>query len=529
MTTKRLLGILATVALALTACSGEGSQTGSSRDDAAPTPGIHEGKTPDEVTRGGTLTFADMAESRSLDPTRTFSTGFSGGTALVAVYDQLMRWNEREQEFEPRLAQSVEPNEDHSVWTINLRSGVTFSDGTPLNADAVLGSFDYYFANQGLDLGVVAPLWVEATKVDDLTVQITLSDTWATFPFALGTGLGFIMAPAAIANGPDEFQPIGAGAFTFDVYRPAEELVLTANPEFWEGRPHLDALRFVWLGADDTRLDSFESGSVDVALIRNEKIIQQAWEDDTSGWITFENLGVLININAAEGRPGASLTVRQAIAHAIDAEELNDRVWDGKGMPTKHLFGPESHWYNPDAPVREYDLEKAKELLDQARSEGFDGTVRLLSPGDALAREQGLALQAQLEAAGFTVELDFARTRADLTTRIYVDRDYDFARSGLSTSDADPYGRLFEQYFSTAVTNTGSFNDPAMDDLLVELRTAQGEDRRDVLRRIEELYLDKVPGLSLASSATFLIWGDTVHGVQPTNEAMVGFEKAWIE
>ncbi|NLT30407.1 MAG: ABC transporter substrate-binding protein [Propionibacterium sp.] len=520
--------------LALSACTRAdsppaGTDTGGTNgENSYFEPGFFEQDAPGEPTSGGTLTVADYAEARTLDPSRAIATGYSGGSSLVAVYDQLIRWNQRDQAFEPRLAESVEPNDDHTQWTINLREGVNFSDGTPLNADAVIGSFNYYLQNQGFDLGVVGPKWAGAEKVDDLTVQVNLREPWATFPFALGMGMGFIPAPAAIANGPDNFEPIGAGAFTFETYKPQEELVLAKNPDFWEGEPHLDKLRFVWVGADETKHDSLNTGSVQAAVIRDLRMVKESREADYSGWLTVESLGNIIQVNRAEGRPGHDPAVSHAIAHAINEEELYDRVFDGLGLPTKRLFPPGYRYYNEDVEAPEFDPEKATEFLAEAKENGFDGHLKIISLADPISRDQGLTLQAQLEGAGFTVENDFVRSVTDITTKIHIERDFDFARTALAMGDSDPYWRLYSGFHSQSPANAYGYADPDFDALLEELQATPVDERDDVLKRIEEKFLADLPAVSFAGNVTLIAWQQDVHGVQPTNDAMVGFEKAWI-
>ncbi|NLT30132.1 MAG: ABC transporter substrate-binding protein, partial [Propionibacterium sp.] len=251
--------VLTAAVLALSACarSEEGTDP-APRDDQSTDNPVQAGHFPEdgdagEPSRGGTLTYADLSEVRSLDPTQVIPTGSSGATALVAVYDQLVRYDAASGEYQPRLAESVEPNEDHTEWTITLRPDISFSDGTPLDADAVIGSMNHYMQSQAFDVATIGPLWDGVDKVDDRTVVVKLKEPWAVFQASLARGLGFIVAPSAIADGPENFTPIGAGAFTFDNYAPGEHLLLKANPNHWDGAPYLDNLRFVWLGADQTK------------------------------------------------------------------------------------------------------------------------------------------------------------------------------------------------------------------------------------------------------------------------------------
>ncbi|MGJ3508257.1 ABC transporter substrate-binding protein [Enemella sp. A6] len=532
---SRFAAVAAACALALTACARSGDDpdddnNGGQKGDAGDyyTAGIFEKEAPGEPTDGGTLTMADYAETRSLDPTSTIATGYSGGTSLVAVYDQLVRWNEREQDLEYRLAEKVEPNDEYTEWTITLRDGVKFSDGTPVNADAVVGSFNYYLQNKGYDAAVVGPFWGGAEAVDEKTVKVTLRQGWATFPFALGKGMGFIVAPAAIKDGKDGFQPIGAGAFKYESYKPQEELVLAANPDHWDGKPHLEKLRFVWVGADETKYESLTSGQVDTALIRSIELLKQGREADVSGWVKLEGMGNVININMAEGRPGTNLKVRQALGHALDEQDLYQRAFDGLGKPSKHVFGPESKWHNEDAPAPEHDPEKAKKLLEEAKAEGFDGKIVLTASADPGSREQSMIMQAQLEAVGFTVENDFVRTIADITNKIYIERNYDFARSALSMEEADPFWRLQANMHSKSPTNSSGYADPEFDALVDELRTTEGDERKDVLQRIEARLMDQMPYVILSGAPAYVAWNDHVHGIVPSNDAMLAFDKAWL-
>ncbi|MGJ3508191.1 ABC transporter substrate-binding protein [Enemella sp. A6] len=529
----RVVALLVAGGLAFSACARDAADPRDNPthdgDTSHFTPGVYEESDPGEPTSGGTLTFAAFSEARSLDPTKTIATGYSGGNALVAVYDQLVRWNVREEKFEPRLAESVEPNDDHTEWTITLREGATFSDGTPVNADAVVGSFEYYVKNKGFDMAVIGPLWGGAEKVDDRTVRVNLTESWATFPFALGLGMGFIVAPAAIEKGPEGFTPIGAGPFTLDSYSPTEELVLAKNPKYWDGEPHLDKLRFVWLGADQTKYESLNGDQVQAAVIRDVDIIKKARDADLPGWVSNDNVGTGILVNRADGRPaGEYPEIVLAMAHAIDEKALYDRVFDGLGLPSKHLFGPQSPWHHADAKSPEYDPDKATELLNKAKEKGFDGRIVNTTLATPVSRDQAMIIKAQLEAVGFTVENDFIRTVADHSVKTQVERDFDVNRSAQAITDIDPYWRLYSAFHSSSVANISSYHDPEMDKLIDELREAAGDDRADVLRRVEEKVAADMPVIPLGAGIAMVGWTADAHGINPTNDGMVGFEKAWL-
>ncbi|WFR72010.1 ABC transporter substrate-binding protein [Prescottella defluvii] len=163
------------------------------------------------------LTFSVQALAAVLDPAKTAARGGSGGDELAAVYDVLLRYDDKTGEFVPRLAQSLSSSDDGLVWTLKLRPGVTFSDGTPLDANVVVSSINRYNTNRGNG----AAVWVDAvestTAVDPQTVEFRLRKQWPTFPSMLALGHGMIVAPGAGEG--EAFKPIGAGPFVLEALR----------------------------------------------------------------------------------------------------------------------------------------------------------------------------------------------------------------------------------------------------------------------------------------------------------------------
>lgn len=527
-------GALAVAAiLALSACAdrnGNGSNGepgGEESVEKSVRPGYFPQAESGDPVSGGTLTFADLSEVRSLDPSQVIPTGASGGTALSAVYDQVVRLNVETQEYEPRLAESVEANDDFTEWTITFRSGINFSDGTPLNADAVVGSMNWWTSQPAYDMALVGPLWGGVEKVDDLTVKITLRESWATFESMLARSLGFIVAPAAIAG--DEFVPIGAGAFTFESYAPSENLILKANPDHWDGAPYIDELRLVWLGADQTKYEALDGGTVHAAYVQDPLLVEDAFTKDRPRVTTLSNNGQLLLINHAEGHPGAYPEVRKAMAHAVDHEAISQRTTDGVGFASKTLFAPISRWYDDSVPVNEVDPARATELLEEAKAAGFDGKVTLLGAESPLNREVMLTLQAQLESVGFEVETEFVRNIADYISRIYGERNFSVSPSGLSLQEHDPWLQMYVSMHSAAPSNVIGNNDPEMDALLDELRQTPLEEAQDVISRIETHYQEAVPTINYRHYTPTIVWDEDVHGVIGLNETMVDFGKAWIQ
>ncbi|UUW89247.1 ABC transporter substrate-binding protein [Nocardioides sp. WV_118_6] len=524
------VALLATTLLAA-GCAGSGGSDGESDSSSKSKEEIYaagvvgDQKDAGDPVDGGTLTLADYSEARSLDPTKTIPNGASGGNALAAVYDVLMRYDQPTNKFEPWLAKSL-TSDDNITWTLTLRDGVTFSDGTPLDANAVVGSLGYYMQNAGFNTLLLATNIKSMKPEGTGTVVFTLNQPWITFPNMLASGPGMIMAPAAYQGGPDKFRPIGAGPFVLKDYQPAEELVLDANAQYWGGKPHLESVRFVWLGSDDDRLKSLADGSVDLTSIRAPQTLEKARKDGFAGIMAPSGLGSLYWLNNREGRAASDVRVRQAINYAIDPQVLTDRVSGGAGLPGRNIYSPSAPYF-ADVKTADYDPEKAKELLKAAKADGYDGTLNYIGQSDQASQTQAVTVQAMLEAVGFTVKTDLLRNIADQIQRIYVTHDYDLAVAAMSIPDEDPYSRLATGLQSKSPQNPSGYANPEMDVLIAQLQGASGSEATAILKQINELWQETIPGVAISSGAFFNPWNDDVHGVDASSEGLLLLGKAW--
>ncbi|HRE02727.1 MAG TPA: ABC transporter substrate-binding protein, partial [Ilumatobacteraceae bacterium] len=181
---------------------------------------------------GGEITVAAYSFTQSLDPTVAGSNGLLGASELAAIYDTLMRFNTETGAFEPRVAESLEPNSDFTEWTLTLRDGVTFGNGDPLTAADVVASIERHAAEESKSTYKSLVAVISGMQaVDDLTVTFTLAQPWPKFPYVLSLGPGMITNPriADERGGDLVSNPEGAGVgpFEFSRFAPNEEVVLT--------------------------------------------------------------------------------------------------------------------------------------------------------------------------------------------------------------------------------------------------------------------------------------------------------------
>lgn len=525
---RRAAGLLA-VAVMASACAWQSG--GEGRDAGAGKPAEYRvGMIGDagggHPAEGGTMTFAAYAEAGLLDPAETIVAGSTGGVEMAAIYDVLMRWDGKTGELHPQLAKDLKANGDATEFTLGLRDGVTFSDGTPLDAQAVKWSIERY-VKKGAD---EAALWknnVTAVETpDDLTVVFKLAHKWPTFPFMLTTGPGMIVAKSSDAKG--KFTPVGAGAFTFESYKPKEETVLKARAGYWDGKPHLDRIRMVYVDDPNAALDTLNTERIQSAFLRDPVVVQKALKDGKHGYLSMVALGNVAVINATPGHPGADPRVRKAMHYAMQPEVIYRRAYPGTGLASNALFPEFSVWHTGVKPLP-YDPDKARELLKQAKADGYDGKVTWLDAQDPASRTTALAAKAMLENVGFDVELDLVRSIADQITKVSVRKSYDVSGWGISWREAGPFGRMYATLHGKGNLTVGMPTTPKMSALIEELRGAGSlEDQRAVMGRVQEQWNEDVPALVFGPQPELVAWTDDVHGVVGTVNSMVLLDDAWL-
>ncbi len=520
----------AAVAVLVAGCAsgggGGGSDAGTGGQADAGFVGAGAADSGDPVD-GGTLTFGSYSFPSSLDPTRTQAAGSNGGTEMAAVYDTLVRTDPESGEFVPQLAESIRHNGDYTQFTLTLRDGATFSDGSPLDSGAVKWSVDR-FVEAGRD---VAQVWDDAVTgiatPDPLTVEFTLNKPWAQFPVLLAMGPGMIVGQGSGSGG--EFTPIGAGPYTVAEFAPNEKIVLTARDDYFAGRPHLDTVTFVPTSGAQQQLESLQSGQLSMTYInRDAKVIKDAIDSDLPGYLDIQGLGSLGFVNQAEGRPGADARVRKAIAYGVDPEVIDQRTEDGLGIAGSDIVPEGSRWYD-DAHGVPFDPAQAKRYLDEAKADGYDGTLHYLAGSDPTAKAAALAVQAQLNAVGFDVRIDYANSVNDLVRKMYVDHDFDMARSALQLMDDAPYLRLYAGMGSDSKNNATGYADPTMDELLTDVQTATDDDaKKAAIAQVQDRANETIPYAVWGSAKVLTVWDDDVHGVKRSADNIFLLDSAWV-
>jgi ABC-type transport system substrate-binding protein len=341
------------------ACVGGGHGGGSSGSGGSP-----QGSPATEVLTpkpGGSLVIGTEAEIEGFDPTKD---GWDAtGYLYASTVEDPLTAMAADGSVHPYLAQSVTHNPDFTVWTIALRPGISFSDGEPLNADAVKMNLDAQKAS--FLTGKVLKLVTGIDKVDAMTVAVKLSAPWTVFDVQLASQIGYIAAPKMLRDPNGYRNPIGTGPFIFKEWVPGNHFTATRNPHYWrKGLPYLDSIEFRPIPDFQARENSLRGGTIDafhttdpqtVLDFRSDKSFRSY--EQTKGRV--EQDFQMINTSKP---PLNDIRIRQALAYALDRDRYNQLANLGVPKVTDGPFSAGSGLTNaPGYPS--FDLQKAKDLV----------------------------------------------------------------------------------------------------------------------------------------------------------------------
>ena len=341
------------------ACGSTKSSTTSS------TQAVTKGNLPDDTATpvdGGQLVWGLEAETDGLSPS-TGRLAVSGHMLASAIFDPLVTLD-ADGKTVPYLAESFTPNADNTQWAIKLHSGISFHDGEPLDANALLRNLQA--AKQSI-ITQGAMLWMSSLVITDpLTVTVTTTQPWATFPSLFTGQVGYIAAPKQIDDYYGADHPIGTGPFVFKDWVKNDHFTATKNPNYWQkGLPHLDQITFKPVPDAQQRLEELNNGSLDaiqtltpasITELRNTPSLNRL--EYTRGEASF------VPLNTAKP-PFDNILARQAMAYATNAAAYIAAYAPGVYLPTNGVYAEGNIGYVADTGYPSFDLDKAKSLVAQ--------------------------------------------------------------------------------------------------------------------------------------------------------------------
>ena len=526
----RIAAALLALGLVAGACGGTDDSGGSGggggdRDEAQGDP--DEGTTP---VRGGTLIYAREAETSSPWTPAQMICDTSCHQAIRGIYDTLTYVGE-DLEAHPFLLESFEPNATFDQWTFVARDGITFHDGTPFDADAMMDHFERMRASTLVGNAIQAITDVQ--KVDDMTIQISMDTPWVDFPIYFAAQPGYVASPtwlaAVDAQTADATEPVGTGPFVFAEYNPGDNFRMTKNEDYWleapdgEPYPYLDEIEFLVQEEDATRSRALQSGEVDITHTDRGPDIEdlrqaadagtlEVYEMDTRQGVTY----ALINV--AADSPLQDVEVRRAFAMAVDQEFRNDSRSAGVFDIANGPFSPGTMGYLEDTGYPAYDPEGAAAIVEEY--EAANGPIEFsyrttADPDNALTVE---LISQNLADVGIDVTIDqteqgeFIQQAVLGNFEVFTWRgggaiDPETERVWWHSEDADPIGEI--------ALNFGRFQDDVIDENLQVLRESQDEaERTTAAENINRRFGEQVYNVWADWIFWIMAYQNDVHGVQ---------------
>ena len=406
------------------------------------------------------------------------------------------------------------PAQDEPRITFHLRPGVRWHDGQPFTSDDVLFTYESLMGEQ-----VASPRrsdyeLVREVKVEDpLTLRVTYKRPYA--PALISWSMG--MLPRHVLGGQttqwwaENFnrKPVGCGPFVFEEWRSNEYIKLRRNPDYWEGAPHLEriVLRFI---PDVLALRlSFETGELDVEGVEPHALGRMGTDPRYDIFSRIVPMYDYIGWNL-ERPMFQDRRVRQALAHAVNVQEIIKYVLYGQGTQSNGVFPPQMWFANPNVKAVEYDPEKAKKLLAEAGwkdrdSEGWlmkDGKrfefTLITNQGNETRKDIATLVQEQFRRVGISVKVEIYEWAVFIKKKVDV-HDFDACVLGWSLGyDYDQYQIWHSSQCKPGGLNFVSYKNPRVDKLLMLARSEFDRERaRKYCWEIQQAIYEDQPYLFL--------------------------------
>ena len=452
-----------------------------------------------------TVTVALQLEPPHLDPTSA-AAGAIDQVLYSNVFEGLTRFM-GDGSVVPGLAESWEISEDGLTYTFRLQDGVTFHDGTTMDAEDVKFSLDRARAEDSTNAqkALFADI-ASVDVVDPLTVQITLSQPNGNLLFNLAWGDAVIVAPESIDT--IKTAPVGTGAFTFTNWVQGDRIDLARNPDYWGEAPALSAATFKFISDPTAAFAAMMAEDVDAfsGFPAPENLPQFEADPRFQVLVGSTEGETILSINNKQA-PFDNPKVRAAVSHAIDRQAIIDGAMFGYGTPIGTHFAPHNPAYVDLTGTSAHDPEKARALLAEAGlADGFTTTLHL--PPPSYARRGGEIIAAQLAEVGITAEIINVEWAQWLET---VFRGKNFGLSIVSHTepmDIGIYARP-DYYFQ--------YDNAVFQDLMAELTgTTDPDARTKMLQQAQEIiandyvngFLFQLASLSVAKADLQGLWAN---------------------
>lgn len=477
-------------AMSLTACGSKTSDTSNNGTQAGTEAAGANGTA---SSTKNSITIRVSADPLNVNP--LYVTDLNSFTIMQAMYSPFFEIVGGEVYYGNGLLESVEANEDSTQFTLKLKEGLTWHDGEAITADDIVFSMETLldeaqavpYSTYGYDSDGNAAV---TEKVDELTATITFQTANTGF---LGSLSQIYCIPKHIYEGVSNigeselnFEPVGSGPYKFSSYSSGESYVVERFDNYLGDTPNLDKIVFKIIKDTNTAIAALQSGDIDALSIGSDDYNTVAALNNVT--INHYNSGQVNAIGMNELNESlAKLEVRQAIAYALDKEELITFAYGSAdfAQPAYSILTPDTLYYDDSLTQYDNDIEKAKELLKSAGVSDLKLNLLYSTAADEMEKE-ALYVQSKLGEIGITVELNPQEDSIYKNTiKEKGSTEYDLALQNWELG-AEP--SLYADIITTdSRSNTGNVKDSELDALWAKgLATPDGDEREAVYKEIQQ-------------------------------------------
>jgi peptide/nickel transport system substrate-binding protein len=480
--------------------------------------------------KGGTLRVGFYIEAATMDP------HFSGSKIDRQVYHNIYEplvVLDANLGIKPGLAESWQQPDPKTV-IFKLRRGVKFHDGTDFNAEAVKFNFNRMKTEpKSVRKGEVASIDT-VDILDAYTVKLNLKRPDAALLATLTDRAGMMVSPKTAQERGAELERnakgAGTGPFVFVEWVKDDHLLIRRNDSYWnkQGGPYLEQIRYRPIPDDTVKLQSLLAGEI--------QVMDYVQPRDVAGVKADKNVVVLDVPSLADfayqlnhGRPPFdNKALRQAVAYALDLEQIVKGVWLNVGVPANGPIPPTSWAYDRSIPFIKRDLAKAKaKLAEGGKPGGFTFTVT--TNNIPINVQEAEVMQAQLAEAGITMKIKLV----DSGTLISDGNAKNFEMISFQWSGRpDPDGNTYQFFHTTPGTslNWSGISNPQMDALLDKSREISSQaERKKLFSQLTRLLQDELPMIFIVHPVEPKAFSPRVQNYDPIPDGMMRFKDVWLK
>jgi peptide/nickel transport system substrate-binding protein len=453
-----------------------------------------QGIAPKASAQGKVIKFGVNRAAENLDPVTQDAN--PDIWAFMQIYQQLVKVNVKGDGFEPDLAEKWSTSADGRTWTFNLRKTAKFSNGDTVKASDAVWSLKRARDTKGPWKWALEAVEDIQAK-DDFTVVISLKEPWAPFLADISLFSNSILPEKVFKGAKDEDisnKPVGSGPWMLVDWKKGEELVMKANPHYYEkGLPKSQELRIRYIPDDNSRIIALQSGDVDgIDYPPFSRIAELQKDPKLEAQLNPSTQVSHLSLNTREA-PLNNVKFRQALAYATDRAAIVKAVCFGHCTPATTFLPMTTPMFNKGSKGYPYDLNKARQLLKES-GVATPLTLKILyRANDAVHQPTAVALKEMWGKLGVTLELE-PLDRAAATQRYRANQFQVYITSW--TNDIPDPSQLasYALGFTESQSYHSGYQSAEMDGLLAKgLREVNPEKRRQIYYEIQELALKDSP------------------------------------